>query len=102
MLADAETPYDLVISDVIMPNMNGGALADALRSASPGMRVLLTSGFTQGRLRVEDVLDDGMAFLEKPFTLAALSAAVCRILHGDDARPERLPVSMTNGKVATP
>jgi two-component system cell cycle sensor histidine kinase/response regulator CckA len=86
MLADADTPYDLVISDVIMPNMNGGALAEALRAASPGMRVLLTSGFTQGRLRVEEVLDEGMAFLEKPFTLAALSNAVCRILHGDDAR----------------
>jgi hypothetical protein len=51
------------------------------------MRVLLTSGFTQGRLRVEEVLDEGMAFLEKPFTLVALSNAVCRLLHGDDAHP---------------
>ncbi len=59
---------DILVTDVIMPGMGGGELSRVLRRERPGIRVLHVSGYTAGALRHHDVLQEGAAFLQKPFS----------------------------------
>jgi two-component system, cell cycle sensor histidine kinase and response regulator CckA len=66
----------LLVTDVVMPGIDGGALADALRGRYPALRVLFVSGYTQGAIAERGVVDSGMEFLQKPFTGPSLLARV--------------------------
>jgi signal transduction histidine kinase/ActR/RegA family two-component response regulator len=71
---------DLLFTDVGLPGgVNGRALADAARSAQPGVRVLFTTGYKHNAM-MEDVLEQAMHFIAKPFSLAALAAKVREVL----------------------
>lgn len=59
---------DILVTDVIMPGMGGGELSRVLRRERPGIRVLHVSGYTAGALQHHDVLQEGAAFLQKPFS----------------------------------
>ena len=67
---------DLLITDVIMPNMNGRALAERLRRTFPGLPTLFISGYTSNVIAHHGVLDEHVEFLEKPFTRLGLLAKV--------------------------
>jgi two-component system, cell cycle sensor histidine kinase and response regulator CckA len=71
---------DLLLSDVIMPQMPGPQLARQLLAQRGSMRVLLMSGFAQPILDSGGHLDAGMAFIEKPFTGPGLLAKVAQII----------------------
>jgi signal transduction histidine kinase/CheY-like chemotaxis protein len=72
---------DLLFTDVGLPGgVNGQALADAARSARPGMRVLFTTGYTRNAVLKNGTLDRGVHFIAKPFNLAALAAKVREVL----------------------
>ncbi len=73
-------PIDLLVTDVIMPGMNGRELAERLGDSHPGMPVLFTSGYTDNVLAKQGVLIAGTALLDKPFTPAALTAKVALTL----------------------
>ena len=79
------TPIDLVITDVIMPEMSGRQLADVLRSRWPALKVLFMSGYIQDALERHDVTRE--PFLHKPFTLSDFAAAVRRVLDDTPAPP---------------
>ncbi len=66
----------LLVTDVIMPNLNGRDLALKLRGDRPHLRHLYMSGYTADILAPHGVLDDGTVFLEKPFTRQALLGKV--------------------------
>ena len=66
----------LLITDVILPQMNGRALADALALARPGIRILYVSGYSEDIIASRGVLDSGVAYLAKPFSLETLVAKV--------------------------
>jgi PAS domain S-box-containing protein len=85
--------YDLVVTDVIMPQMSGKELHDQIRSQLPQTKVLLMSGYTDDALAHHGVLDEGLFFLEKPFSPAKLSRKVREVL---DA-PQVSQLSHTNG-----
>jgi DNA-binding response OmpR family regulator len=73
-------PLRLLVTDVVMPGMDGRALADELARRHPGLRVLFLSGYTQDVISHHGVLDAGVEFLHKPFTTAALLARVRALL----------------------
>ena len=67
---------DLLITDVIMPGLNGRDLAARITSLRPGLRVLYISGYSEEILEGARVSGGGTAYLQKPFGLGALAAAV--------------------------
>jgi PAS domain S-box-containing protein len=71
---------DLLLTDVILPGMSGRELADRVRSEFPEIKVLFTSGYTGDVLGRRGVLEEGLEFLPKPFTPAALVDKVQAIL----------------------
>lgn len=66
----------LVMTDVVMPEMNGRLLANHLRAQFPGLRCLFMSGYTANVIAHHGVLDEGVHFIQKPFTLHALAAKI--------------------------
>jgi PAS domain S-box-containing protein len=71
---------DLVVSDVVMPNMGGPDLVRRLRASRPELRAILMSGYTDNAMELPDDARGGMAFLGKPFTLDALVRKVREVL----------------------
>ena len=71
---------DLVLTDVIMPNMSGRQMADALRLARPRIRVLFMSGYTDDAISHHGILEPGTHFLEKPFTADGLLRKIREVL----------------------
>jgi two-component system, cell cycle sensor histidine kinase and response regulator CckA len=71
---------DLLLTDVIMPKMNGRDLYDVLQRSQGDLKVLFMSGYSGNVIAHHGVLDEGMQFIQKPFTLRALSAKVRLIL----------------------
>ncbi len=73
---------DLLITDVILPEMNGRELAHRLLSANPYMKDLYISGYTADVIADHGVLEEGVRFLQKPFSRKELAARVREVLDG--------------------
>jgi len=91
-------PFHLVLTDAIMPRMSGKALCDQIMSQRPETKVLLMSGYMDDALAHHGVLDEGLCFLEKPFSPAQLTQKVREVLDSPNARQ----FSRGNGKHLDP
>jgi PAS domain S-box-containing protein len=72
--------FDLVLTDVIMPRMSGKELSDQIKQQFPQTKVLLMSGYTDDALAHHNVLDDGLFFLEKPFSPSRLARKIREVI----------------------
>lgn len=74
---------DMLFTDIVMPGINGRILADRAREARPGLKVLYTTGYTRNAIVHNGMLDPGVSFLAKPFTLDQLAVKVRQVLDGE-------------------
>ena len=82
-VAEAETqPVDLLLTDMVMPGGNGRELYEALAATQPDLKVLFMSGYSEEAIVHHGVLDQGIAFIQKPFDAQTLAARVRQALDG--------------------
>ena len=74
--------FDLLITDVVMPGMNGKELQERLDVLKPGMKVIFMSGYTADVVAHRGILDEGVNFLQKPFTPRSLARKAREVLNG--------------------
>ena len=79
-----EGHIDLLITDVIMPHMNGQELAEQLSTARPGIKVLFVTGYSDNDIGDHGVLDPSVDLLQKPFTPQALARRVRDVIQEGD------------------
>ncbi len=91
-------PIDLLLTDVIMPGMNGHEVAQRVRSIRPETKILYMSGYTENVIGHNGTLDPGINLLQKPFTLQALKEKVREVL---DAEPLPQEAAMSPRSAAT-
>jgi two-component system cell cycle sensor histidine kinase/response regulator CckA len=73
-------PIDLLLTDVVMPEMSGRVLAEEVRKIRPGIRVLYMSGYTKDAIARHALIDGGAHFIEKPFSEADLARKLREML----------------------
>ncbi|MEA2888434.1 MAG: hypothetical protein QOD11_2794, partial [Bradyrhizobium sp.] len=79
ILADSG-PVDLLLTDVVMPGMNGRALAEAARQRRPGLKVLYMTGYSRNAIVHQGRLDAGVSLMQKPFSQNVLAMRVRTML----------------------
>ncbi|HEY0942872.1 MAG TPA: response regulator [Steroidobacter sp.] len=79
-MVEANTRFDLLFTDVVMPDINGKQLADRIREQRPDAKVLYTTGYTRNAVIHNGMLDRDVSFLPKPFTLQQLATKVRQVL----------------------
>jgi two-component system, cell cycle sensor histidine kinase and response regulator CckA len=73
-------PIDLLITDVVMPELSGAELRDKIQAMKPGLKVLFISGYASDIIAHHGILDEGVNFIRKPFTLNDLAKAVQNVI----------------------
>jgi DNA-binding response OmpR family regulator len=87
-LSEKDGGYDLLVSDVKMPLMDGIALAHKAAEKWPGLPILLMTGFADQRERADDLAEVIRDVVTKPFTLQQIRAAVSEAATGDEKAEE--------------
>ena len=80
LLERDDAPVHLLLSDVVMPGMNGPEAAELLTRMRPAMKVLYMSGYTRDAIVRHGVLESGTHYLSKPFTAGDLLRKVSEVL----------------------
>jgi CheY-like chemotaxis protein len=83
-LLASNTKVQLMLTDVVMPGMNGRALADAVRQSHPSVKTLFMTGYSRNAIVHQGRLDPGVSLIQKPFSQASLAARIRSML---DAQP---------------
>jgi PAS domain S-box-containing protein len=80
IIQESSNNIHLVITDVVMPEMNGRELVDQLKRIKPEIKHLFMSGYTANIIAHQGVLDKGVNFIQKPFTLKDLAIKIRKVL----------------------
>jgi two-component system, cell cycle sensor histidine kinase and response regulator CckA len=79
-------PIDLLVSDVVMPNMGGAKLAEQIAAERPNIQVLFVSGYAENTVLRHGKIDVTARFLQKPFSLAVLARKIREVLDQEQSR----------------
>ena len=82
ILEEDKTAVDLILTDVVMPEMNGRELVNRTAILRPDAKVLYMSGYTNDAIVHHGVLDSGTSFIQKPFSSYTLACKVREVLDG--------------------
>ena len=82
---DEQPSVTMLFTDIVMPEMNGRKLADAALEMRPDVKILFTTGYTRNAVVHNGMLDAGVAFLPKPFSVTQLGIKVREVLDGKGA-----------------
>jgi len=82
MAREHRGPVHMLLTDVVMPGMNGRKLADRLLEDAPNLKCLFMSGYTDGIMGKGGVLAEDVHFLQKPFSPKSLAEKVRQVLEG--------------------
>ena len=82
IFSEAEEPYDLLLSDVILPDGSGLDLAAQLAERDPDLKVVVASGYPGDRFGYEELQRRGLPFIQKPFELGAVLGLMRQVLDG--------------------
>jgi signal transduction histidine kinase/ActR/RegA family two-component response regulator len=88
-LLDGHADVQVLLTDVIMPDMNGRRLAEEALKRRPDLKVLYTTGYTRSAIVHNGILDPGVQLLTKPFTIEALAQKLDDVLRTDELRRSR-------------
>jgi CheY-like chemotaxis protein len=80
VVQELDGPLHLLLTDVVMPEMNGKDLAERLQAQRPDVRVIFMSGYSENVIAEHGILDEGIAFLPKPFSLEVLTQKIRAVL----------------------
>lgn len=80
---DSASAIDLVVSDIVMPGMDGVELREELKQRYPCLKVLLMTGYAGGKDQARAIASEATEVIEKPFTLQTIYDAVARALEKD-------------------
>ncbi len=83
LIDESDVTVDLLITDVIMPEMNGRDLANVLQAQHPQLKCLFMSGYTSTVIAERGVLEEGTHFIQKPFSSRDLGLKVAEVLRND-------------------
>ena len=73
---------DVLLTDVVMPKMNGNELRERLERIKPGLRTVLMSGYAADATTHREIVDRGQCFIQRPFTRDALASKIREALQG--------------------
>jgi CheY-like chemotaxis protein len=98
MCQDFAERIDLIITDVVMPQMSGRELAEKARELRPDARVLFMSGFTDDAVVRHGIVADDVCFIQKPFSPEALARKAREVLEGANGQssPAKTSFDVTN------
>jgi DNA-binding response OmpR family regulator len=82
MLERPGQPIDLLLTDVVLPGMNGRQLADAVKARHADMRVLFMTGYSRNAIVHQGRLDPGVSLIQKPLSAASLALKIREVLQG--------------------
>jgi CheY-like chemotaxis protein len=83
LIDNGEIVIDLLLTDVVLPGMNGRQLAEQAKNRRPDLKVLFTTGYSRNAIVHQGRLDPGVAMIQKPITQDGLAARIRDLL---DAR----------------
>ena len=81
----SRNPVDLLITDVVMPGMNGRELADKMVKIYPEIKILYTSGYPENVIAHHGMLDEGLNFIGKPYTMSTLAKKIREVIEKDSS-----------------
>jgi PAS domain S-box-containing protein len=82
--SDRDGPIHLMLSDVVIPDMNGAVIAQQLHQSRPDLKTLFMSGYTDEDVKLQGIMETGAPFIEKPFTPDLLARKVREVLDMPD------------------
>jgi CheY-like chemotaxis protein len=88
LAASGERPLHLLLTDLVMPNMNGRDLYERVAALHPGIKIILMSGYSADVPRTSDQSEEAVPFLGKPFSMKQLSEKVRAVLDNGGRRAD--------------
>ncbi len=84
LAAKTKTPIELMLTDVVMPGMNGKMLRARIQAEHPEIKTVYMSGYTDNVIVKQGMVEPGLAFIQKPFSMEGLARKVRRVLDADE------------------